>query len=172
MAVISDRRCNLTPQECAHARSHARRRKCHRGFTCLRGLRSHHPPQNLKSWLRHVSPDLQSHRHRQQGPTCQPVTSPQRGADTALSMPLIEQRSFSHPSPPSTPSAIICGLSTARHLARICSFLPPSCRLPPFIHSVPLVAADSSLSNAPAAASSSVIKRLRRIEIISIRARR
>ncbi|KAI4811043.1 hypothetical protein KUCAC02_013966, partial [Chaenocephalus aceratus] len=34
----------------------------------------------------------------------------------------------------------------------------------------PAVPADSGLSNVPAAASSSIIKRLRRIEIISIRA--
>lgn len=66
-------------------------------------------------------------------------------------MSLIERR------PRSTPSGIICCLSAAR--ARFS-----------FLHSVLLVAIDSRLSNAPAAASSYIIRGLRRIEIISIRA--
>lgn len=74
------------------------------------------------------------------------------GADTILSMSLIERhRQF-------TPSGIICGLSAVRVYLL----------LPAFIHPVLVVANDSRLSNAPAAASSSIIRRLRRIENISV----
>ncbi len=68
--------------------------------------------------------------------------------------------------PPSLhlPSSVVC-----LHIA-MCVSAPSY--LPPFIHSVPVVTADSALSNVPAAAGSSIIKRLRRIEIISIRALR
>lgn len=113
----------------------------------------------------HVNPDLPSQRHRQQRPTCQPVTSPQRGADTALSMPQIERRSFfTIRSSLHLLSSVVC--------LQVAGCVSALSWLPAFIRSVPPVTADSGLSNAPARAGSSIIKRLRRIEIISIRALR
>lgn len=141
---------------------------CHCEFMCHRGLCCNHKRQNLESGLReslHVGPDLPVSDTDKQQPTCQPVTSPQRGADTILSMLQIERRSFLQ-FPPSLhlPSSVVC-----LHVA-MCVSAPSY--LPSFIHSVPVVTADSGLSNVPAAAGSSIIKRLRRIEIISISALR
>lgn len=72
--------------------------------------------------------------------------------------------------PPPPPLQSIC-----HHLWSVCTSPRVYLLLPTFLPSFtqsPVVTADSGLSNVPAAAGSSIIKRLRRIEIISIRALR
>ena len=137
---------------------------CHCEFGRRHGISCNHKPESGFWESLHVSPDL-------------PVS------DTDSSSP---PASLSHlPSERLTPycqchrqngnlftiPSSLCLLSSV-----VCLLIAPCVSAPsyhpPFIHSVPVVTADSGLSNVPAAAGSSIIKRLRRIEIISIRALR
>lgn len=167
MAVISDRRCNFTPAECVCARACVHVCVCHCEFMCHRGLGCNHKLQNLESGLReslHVGPDLPVSDTDSSSPPASLSRLPTGGLTPYCQCRRLNGDLFYNPPSLHLPSSVVC-----LHIA-MCVYTPSY--LPSFIHSVLVVTADSALSNVPAVAGSSIIKRLRRIEIISIRALR
>lgn len=172
MAVISDRQCNFTPAESVCVRACSHPYVCLREFMCHRGLDRSDRLQNLESGLRvslHVGPDLPVSDTDSSSPPASLSRLPGEGLTPYCQCRRLNGDLFYNPP---SPSRLHLPLSVVRlHIPARVSALSS---LPPFLHSLtpPIVTADTGLSNVPAAAGSSIIKRLRRIEIISIRALR
>lgn len=147
---------------------------CHCEFTCHRSLGCNHKLQNLEPGLREslrVGPDLPVSDTDSSSPPASLSHLPSEGLTPYCQCHRLNGDLFynpPYPYPPSLPSSLHLPSSVVCLHVAVCVSAPSY--LPSFIHSVPVVTADRGLSNVPAAAGSSIIKRLRRIEIISIRA--